>query len=110
MNRLDRAQRRATEIFRGLENLPCKGKWREIVLFILKKRRLSGRLIRLFEYLKGSYKEDGSVFTKAPHREEVRRYKLHNKRLLLDLTKTFFTVRMITHCNNLCRDVVEPHH
>lgn len=41
MNRLDRLQVRATEMFKELENLPCERRWKEMVLFTLKKRQLS---------------------------------------------------------------------
>ncbi|KAK4830728.1 hypothetical protein QYF61_013178 [Mycteria americana] len=91
MDLLERIQRRSMKVIRGMKHLFYKERLRE--LFSLEKRRLWGKLLAVFQYLKGAYKKDGDTpFSKACCiRTRHNGFKLKDGRFRLDIRKKFFT-------------------
>ncbi|GAB0208737.1 hypothetical protein GRJ2_003339400 [Grus japonensis] len=101
---LERVQRRATKMIRGLEHLSYEERLRELGLFSLEKRRLRGDLLNAVK----SMGPDSFQWRPVTGQEAMgKRHKLEHRKFHLNMRKNFFTLRVTEHWTRLPRELVE---
>jgi len=90
-------------MIRGMKQLSCEERLRELGLLSLEKRRLWGDLTAAFQYLEGACKKDrDKLFSRARcDRTRGNGFKLKESRFRQGIRKKFFTMRVVKHWNRL---------
>uniref|UniRef100_A0A674KBD5 Reverse transcriptase domain-containing protein n=1 Tax=Terrapene triunguis TaxID=2587831 RepID=A0A674KBD5_9SAUR len=106
--KLERVQRRATRMIRGMENLSYEKRLKELGLFSLTKRRLRGDRIALFKYIRGINTKEGEELFQLSTNVDTRTngYKLAMGKFRLEIRQHFLTIRGVKFWNSLPRETV----
>jgi len=106
---LERIQRRATKMIRGLEHFSYEDRLKELGLFNLEKRRLQGDLLTAFQYLEEVYKQEGNqvfVWIDSGKKRE-NGFKIKEGRFRLDVSGKFLTERLVRCWSRLPREAAD---
>ena len=104
INNIEKIQRRATKMIRGLENLPYERRLQEVNLISLERRRLRADLIQVFKIMNGLEaipKEKLFELLPASRNTRGHQQRIFKQRVRLDSRKYFFSQRIIDEWNNL---------
>ena len=97
INALEKMQKRATKMVRGLENLPYEQKLKSLDMYILFCGHQCGNLIEVYKMLNGYYDIDPTNFfvlsdTSNTRDHHMKVFKCHTR---LNVRSIFFTQRVV---------------
>ncbi|GAB0179531.1 hypothetical protein GRJ2_000418400 [Grus japonensis] len=109
MELLERVQRRATKLTRGLEHLSYEDRLRRVGVVQPGEEKAPGRSNCSFPVPEGAYRKagEGLFMRECSDRTRGNGFKLKEGRFRLDVRKKFFPVRVVRHWNRLPREVVD---
>ena len=103
---LEKVQRRATRMVKGLEKLPYETRLKKLGIYSLERRRLRGDLIETFKILTG--REDVNYSKVVELADVTSGLRGHYKpRCHTTVRQNFFSLRIDNEWNKLPQDVVE---
>ena len=106
--KLEKVQKRAVKMMKGLRAKSYEGKLKELNLFSLKKRRLRGDLIEMFKLYKGFSKWNNSMrLASTDYNTRGHPLKLVKQFSRTDIRKNFFTQRIVNEWNRLPQTALE---
>jgi len=107
---LEKVQRRATKLVKGIGSMPYSKRLDELKLTTLEKRRLREDLIEVYKLLTGRENIDHTAILQLDNScygTRGHKYKLKKYRSRLDIRKHFFSNRVVSHWNSLPSHVVD---
>ncbi|KAE8583167.1 hypothetical protein XENTR_v10020449 [Xenopus tropicalis] len=107
---LERVQRRATKVVKGMESLSYEERLAKLGLFTLEKRRLRGDMITMYKYIRGSYNNLSNALFRSFQRTQGHPLRLEEGRFHLTIQQGFITVRAVKLWNSLPESVVQLIH
>ncbi|CAM5105037.1 unnamed protein product [Natator depressus] len=105
---LEKVQKRATKMIRGLERVPSEERLKRLGLFSLEKRRLRGDMVEVYKIMSGVEKVNKEKLFTCSHNIRTRGHqmKLMGSRFNTNKSK-FFTQRTVNLWNSLPEEVVK---
>uniref|UniRef100_K7F1Z4 Reverse transcriptase domain-containing protein n=1 Tax=Pelodiscus sinensis TaxID=13735 RepID=K7F1Z4_PELSI len=106
---LERVQKRATKVIRGLERVPYEERLKRLGLFSLEKRRLRGDMLEVYKIMSGVERADKEKLFISSHNRRTRGHqmKLMGSRFKTNKRKFFFTQRVVNLWNSLPEEAVK---
>ncbi|MEE6522036.1 hypothetical protein FKM82_020430 [Ascaphus truei] len=105
---LERVQRRATKLIKGMDILIYEERLAKLDLFTLEKRRLRGDMITIYKYIRGQYNELSKelFIPRVVQRTLGHPLRLEERKFHQQQRKGFFTVRAVKMWNSLPMETV----